>query len=161
MQTPDETSARFYFALPRLLARMRGASAERSEQNGLEAAFAGALVHTILFLFAAHLLLNNRAAWQVMLLIVPVALAVLAAWSVLIYLNALIIRAIRAVGLFRDRADRHLQSVLIGIATTFAALHLINAGIWMRVLGSLWIVAVTLNLTAALVLGFLHAETSR
>ena len=158
MPAPNEIPRGYYFALPRLMARLRGTPAVRSEQNWLEAMVAGALVHVIIFLFAAHLLLSGRAAWQQLLLLVPVALLVLVFWSVLMYANALVITLARTAGFLRDRADRHLQSVLIGIATTFAAWQLISAGSWMRLLGLTWIAVVALNLAAAAVLALMHAE---
>ena len=161
MRAPDDTSPRYYFALPRLVARMRGGSTERSEQNGLEATVAGALVHIVIFLCAAHLLLRGLATWQQALLLLPVAILVLAGWSVLTYANLLVIKLLRAVGLFREQADRHLQSILIGILTTFAAWHLINAGPWMRLPGLAWLAAVALNLSAAAVLALMHAEPAR
>lgn len=130
----------------------------RSEQNWLEAMVAGTLVHGIIFVFAAHLLLSGRAWWQQLLLLIPVALLVLVSWSLLMYANALIIRLTRAAGFLRDRADRHLQGVLVGIVTTFAAWQLISAGSWMRLLGLTWFAVVALNLAAAAVLALMHAE---
>jgi hypothetical protein len=152
---------RFYFALPRLLARLAGGSATRSEQNGTEAAVAGTLVHAITFIFAARLLLAGYATWQQALLLLPVLVVVLLWWSVLMYVNALLIKAARRLGLFRESPDRHLQSVLIGMATTAFALHLVAAGSWMRLLGLAWIAAVVLNLAAAAVLALMHAEPAR
>ena len=161
MHATNDSASRYYFALPRLVARLRGGSAVRSEQNGFEAAVAGALVHAVIFLFAAHLLLSGLMTWQQALLLLPVAILVLAGWSVLSYANALVIRLIRVAGLFRALADRHLQSVLIGILTTVAAWQLIDAGTWMRLLGLAWLAAVALNLTAAAVLRLMHAEPAR
>ena len=161
MLATNDSASRYYFALPRLVARLRGASAVRSEQNGIEAALAGALVHTVIFLFAAHLLLNDLTTWQQALLLLPVAILVLALWSVLTYANLLLIRLIRRAGLLRAQANRHLQSVLIGILTTFAAWQLISAGAWVRLIGLAWLAAVALNLTAAALLALMHAEPAR
>lgn len=161
MATPNETSRRYYFALPRLMARLGGAPVMRSEQNWLEAMVVGGLVHAIIFLFAAHLLLSGRASWQQLLLLIPVALLVLVSWSVVLSANALVIRLTRAAGFLRDRPDRHLQSVLVGLLTTFAAWQLISAGSWMRLLGLMWMAVVALNLAAAAVLALMHAEPAQ
>ena len=161
MRVPNDTRSRYYFALPRLVARLRGTSAERSEQNGTEAMVAGTLVHTVIFLFAVDLLLRGLATWQQALLLLPVAVLVLASWSLLTYANLLVIKLIRGAGILREHADRHLQSILIGTLTTFAAWQLINAGSWMRLLGFAWLAAVALNLTAAAVLTLMHAEPAR
>ena len=158
MPAPENKSARYYFALPRLVARLGGASAVRTEQNWFEAAIAGTLIHIITFVFAACFLLTGRGAGQQLLLLVPVALLVLVWWSLFFYVNALVIRLLRGAGLVRDQSDRHLQSVLVGIATTIAAWQLIGAGSWMQLLGATWIAAVAINLTAAAILALMHAE---
>lgn len=154
----DAPPARFYFALPRLVARIAGRAPQRSEQNWLEATVAGTLVHLITFIFAARLLLAGRATWQQLLLLLPLVLLVWAWWSVLMYANALLIKAIRSIGFLRRSPDRHLQSVFVGIATTLFALQLLAAGSWMRVLALAWLAAVVLNLAAAAILALMHAE---
>ncbi|HSH39400.1 MAG TPA: hypothetical protein VK993_11500 [Chthoniobacterales bacterium] len=152
---------RYYFALPRLFARLTGASAQRSEQNWLEAAVAGTLVHAVAYIFAARLLLAGRATWQQIGLLLPLALLVWAWWSVIIYANALLIRALRAGGFLRQSADRHLQSILIGVVTTIFACDLVTAGAWTRLVGLAWLGAVALNLAAAAILALMHAEPAR
>ena len=158
---PDQSPLRFYFALPRLLARLGGRAAVRSEQNWLEASVAGTVVHAITFIFAARLLLAGRASWQQFLLLVPLVLLVWAWWPLLTYANALLIKMIRTAGLLRDTPDRYLQSVFVGIVTTAFALQLLAAGSWMRLLALAWLGAVVLNLAAAAVLALMHAEPSR
>ena len=161
MHAPDESQPRYYFALPRLAARLSGGSARRSEQNWAEAAIAGTLVHAITFIFAARLLLPGRPAWQQLLLLLPLALLVWASWSLITYANALVIRAIRAAGFLRESPDRHLQSALVGIMTTLFAWQLVTAGSWMRLLGLVWIGLVVLNLAATAILALMHAEPAR
>ena len=158
MREPDEPQPRYYFALPRLVARLGGGSARRSEQNGLEAAVAGTLVHAVTYLFAVRLLIGHRSTFEQVLLLLPVALLVLASWSVIIYANALLIRGVRAAGVLRGAPDRHLQSACIAAATTLFAWQLIAAGSWMRLLGLAWMMALVLNLAAAAVLALMHAE---
>ena len=162
MRTPDSRgNVGYYFALPRLLARARGHSAERSEQNWLEANLVGALVHGITFIFAARLLVDNRAIWQQVVLLVPLALLVCAWWSLFFYLNALFLKLLRAASLMRSMPDRRAQSLLVGIATTLLAWQLVAAGSWMQVPGLIWIIAVALNLVAAGVLALIHVEPGR
>ena len=159
MRAPDsQHGVGYYFALPRLLARSRGDFRKRREQNWLEANIVGALVHLITLAFAARLLLADRPGWQQTLLLVPLTLLVWAWWSLLFYVNSLLIKLLRAAGAMRKTPDNHAQSLMVGITTTLFAWHLINAGSWMRVLGWIWIAAVALNLAAAAVLALVHAD---
>jgi small-conductance mechanosensitive channel len=161
MRAPNESQPRYYFAFPRLAARVTGGSARRSEQNWYEAILAGTLVHSVVFISAVSLVLGGRAVWEQMLLLLPLALLVLASWSVIMYINALVIKAIRTAGFLNQSADRHLQSALVGIITTICACYLVTAGSWMRLPGLVWIVAVVLNLAAAAILALMHAEPAR
>lgn len=150
-RTGSETP-RFYFALPRLLAKWRGGDPRRAEQNATEA-FAGSIgVFGVSFLFFAGSLPATLEAWQRFLLYIPLAFAVWLFWLLVLYLNTLMMKIVRAFGLFRAVPDRHLQSVLIATVATAMALVLVQRGSWMSELAALWIVAVTLNLVAATIL---------
>ena len=157
----NELPARFYFALPRLLARLAGRPPFRSEQNGLEAAIAGTLVHAITFIFAVRLLLNSHRTWQQVVLLIPVALVVFVWWPLFTYANTLLIKGARAAGFLRETPDRYVQSVLACTATTLFSLNLLAAGSWMRLLALAWLGAVVLNLGAAAVLALMHDEPAR
>ena len=149
---------RFYFALPRLLAKLGGCSAARTESNWLEANIVGTATHAIAYIFFAHLLLAGLPRWQQFALLLPIAGVVWLFWLLLFALNAVVISLFRAAGLLRRMPESHVQGIAIGALTTVFAFHLITAGSWMRPLGIAWVIAVSLNLLAAIILAFTHAE---
>jgi hypothetical protein len=144
------SEARFYFALPRLIAKLLGANSSRSDANWLETNVVGAAIHLIVFAFFAQLLLAGSPAWLQLLLLPPLILLVWLFWIVFFYLTSLLIKGMRATGLFRHLATVRIQSVLVcATATVFA---------WeLRPLGYVWVAAVALNLIAA---ALLHADRS-
>ncbi|MEP6808731.1 MAG: hypothetical protein ABI992_00685 [Chthoniobacterales bacterium] len=151
-----KTERRFYFALPRLLARAGGGNDSAAETNWLEANVAGGLIHGIAYLFAAWLFLGGLRFWQQILLALPLAIFVWLAWLVILCLNAFLIRLLRACGLFRRIADDRAQSILINLMITAFAIQLLREGWWFGLAGTIWIVVLTLNLLAAIILAFLH-----
>jgi hypothetical protein len=76
----------------------------------------------------------------------------------LFQLQLLIIKAARAVGLLRQIPNSRAQGVLVGAVASGFALHLVAVGSWMRVLGAIWLIAVSLNLCAAVILAFTDAD---
>ena len=162
MQKPDRESApRFYFALPRLLAKLGGGSADPTDTNWLETNAVGTLIHAVVFLFFARLFLAGRETWQQLLLLVPLAIFTLLFWMLLFAIQTLIIRSARALGLLRNIRDDRANGVLIGIVTTAFAWQLLGAGTWLRAIAAVWLVAVALNLLAACVLALSNADTPR
>ena len=81
-------------------------------------------------------------------------------WLIVLYLNSLMVKLCWRWGLFTDISGNRIQSVLIGILTSVFAAELMASGSWLRWLGALWIVAVTLNLSAAFLLAILYEERS-
>ncbi len=148
----------FYFALPRLIAQLRGRNASRTENNWLEANIVGGTMHAIVFLFTARLLLSHLPAWQQVLLLLPVVLLVLLSWMLFFAFSKRLIHLLRAFGLFRNLPNFRLHSVIAGAVVTALAGQLVLAGSWMRVLGLVWIGAVLLNLVAAALLAATHAD---
>jgi hypothetical protein len=143
MQTPEP---KFYFSLPRLLAKWSGGSRERSEGNWLETNVVGTLVHLIVFLFAFHLLPRGFSTPAQMLLLVPLAFVVWIFWVVFFYGTAQLIR------LLGNLPPLPAQSACVGIVTTCFALALIGNGAVASCIAILWIAAVALNLLAAALL---------
>jgi hypothetical protein len=84
------------------------------------------------------------------------AIAAWVLWLVLLYLNSLVIRALRRIGLFRTRPNSRGQNIVIGIETTIFAFVIISSATWLRFLGWIWLAIVALNLTAAVVLAVLR-----
>jgi hypothetical protein len=145
---------RFYFALPRLLTRLAGGDGQRNEQNWLEANIVGGAIHLIVFLFAAHQLLDGRTLWQQLLLLLPLLVLFWLFWIIYFYLTSLLLKLVRV----RMAPDR-VQGVLIAIVASVFAWQLLDAGGLLRALGLAWLGAVTLNAFAAGVLALMEERT--
>ena len=162
MHAPDDDPApRYFFALPRLVARVRGRNAERTDANWLETNVVGTLIHAIVFLFLARLFLAGLPTWQQLALLVPVAVVTLVFWMLLFALQVLLIRALRAFGLLRKIPDDRANGLLVGIVTSMFAWQLLGVDPWLRAIAAVWLVALALNLLAACVLGLSNADASR
>jgi len=148
----------FCFSLPRLVAKLRGGSTGRTEANWLETNSVGTMIHAIVYIFFAHLLLSRLELWQQLVLLIPLAVLVLFFWVILFQVQSLIVKGARAAGLLREIPNSRAQGVLTGAVTTGLALHLVAAGSWMRVIGAVWLTAVSLNLCAAAILAFTDAD---
>jgi hypothetical protein len=159
MRDPETAqSPRFYFALPRLLAKIGGGNAQRTDSNWVETNSAGTLIHGVAYVFFARWFLHGLATWQQAVLLLPLVIVVLLFWILLFGIQALVIRAMNAAGMLRDLPAWRVQGVLIGFVTTAFAWQLVGAGSWMRVLGYIWITAVSLNLLAACILALSHGD---
>lgn len=154
---PNESGGN-YFALPRLIRKWRGGDAIRSEGNWIEAYFTGAAVYLISYLFAANFLAAKLPRWHAALVLVALVFAVWIAWLILLYFHSLIVKVCWHCRLFTDLPRNRVQSVLMGIVTTAFAAQLLTAGAWLSWIGLLWIVAVSLNLAAALLLALFYEE---
>jgi hypothetical protein len=153
MRTP-----RFYFALPRLVAALCGGSAERTEANWAEANIVGTMVHAVVYLFFARRALSGLVVWQQIALLLPVALLVWIVWLIFFYVCSVLIKAARSMAILRDVTNAHAQSVLVGLMTTAFAVDLFFADAT-RVIGAIWLLAVTVNLLAAALLALrVHAD---
>lgn len=150
----------FYFALPRLFARVRGGNSARTETNWLEANVVGGLIHGIAYLFVARLCLGALERWQQLLLLLPLAALLWAAWLLILYFNYLIVWFFRATGMMRKMPDDRAQGLLIATMTTAFAVALLNAGGFFAVAGGLWILVLALNLAAGGLLALLHATSA-
>lgn len=155
--SPNESPGN-YFALPRLIRKLRGGDATRSEGNWLEAYVPGAVVYLISYLFVANLLLPELNWWQAAIALPLLLFGLWIAWLIVLYLNSLIARGCERIGLCVDLPRRRVQSVLMGILTTMLAAQLLTANPCLRTIGALWIVAVALNLAAALMLALFHDQ---
>jgi hypothetical protein len=160
MNTLDPGRPRFYFALPRLIATMRGADGRRAETNGTEAWVGNVAIYLINYLFFAQFIPAHLPLWQRALLLVGILFLVWLFWLLVFYLNSLIIELLRHLGLFRSIPIRRAQSILLGAWATAMAVDLLERGSWIGEVASIWLVAVAMNLAAAAVLAFRH-EPSR
>jgi hypothetical protein len=91
------------------------------------------------------------------LLLVTLAFWVWIFWLLLLYINSVIIQVLHMSGLFRKIPIRRLQSVLWGILTTAMACVLLKSSPLVRELGTIWLLAVAMNLASAVVLAFKDA----
>lgn len=144
--------ARFYFSLPRLIARQIGWNDARTENNWVEANVVGGLSHLLWYAFAADVLLRGLTSWLQGALLLPLAFLVWFVWLIAIYLDSVLIRLLRACKMFGELSNARMQSVLLGILTTAFAAHLVAHASLLDFAGILWIALVGMNLLAAAVL---------
>jgi hypothetical protein len=152
----DPGRPRFYFSLLRLLALLRGGDATRAETNGSEAWLGGVAMYMIGFLFFAQFVPADGKPWLTALSLLVLAFLVWLFWLLVLYLNSLIIKLLRPAGFFRSIPTRRAQSILLGFWTTTMAFDLVQRGSLMGEVAATWLVAVALNLAAAVVLTFRH-----
>lgn len=146
---------KFYFSLPRVVQLVRGRSVIRAESNWIEGYFAGVAVYLLTYLLLTQLATPQLSSGSVLWLVL-LAFGAWVLWLVLLYVNSLIMRALRCVGLFTTRSNSRAQNFIIGVETTIFALVLISRPNWPRVVGWIWLVIVLLNLAAAIVLAVLR-----
>jgi hypothetical protein len=151
----------FYFSLFRVIAMLRGGDGRRTERNGFEALLVGLTIYSIHYLFfATRFIPANLAPWLTVALLVALAFWIWLFWLLLLYVNSLIVKLLHICGLFRAIPTRRTQSVLWGISTTAMACALLKSSPWPREFGAIWLVAVAMNLVAAVVLSFTDATRS-
>jgi hypothetical protein len=157
----EHRSPRFYFALPRLLALLRQGDSRRAESNASEAWAGSIAVFVVSYLFFANLLPNNFDPWLTVLLLTALPFFVLLFWLFALFVNAQILKLLRASGLLRSLPQRRGQAVLIGIITTAMAFRMAQRASFSGEIASIWLVAVVLNLTAAVILALRHGNAVR
>jgi hypothetical protein len=160
MNELNQRQPHFYFALLRLLAMLRGADATRTEHNGVEAWLASVAIYLVSYLFFAQLLPANMKPWLAVLLLVGLAFLVWLFWLLVLYFNSLVIKFLRLCGIFRTIPIRRAQSILAATWATAMAFDLVRRSSWMGEAGSIWLVAVGMNLAAAIVLAFRNGARS-
>jgi hypothetical protein len=142
----------YWFALPRLCARLAGQKVRRAEWSRWEAYGLGWLVFGIGCVFLGHALFAVVRPWPWRALCV--LLTPLAIWiaCLLLYLvNWLLASLLRRLGLYSSRTNNPLQSfILIALVTLLAALLVRDETGWLRSLGIFWLALVGLNLGAEL-----------
>ncbi|HEX4640067.1 MAG TPA: hypothetical protein VH252_01695 [Chthoniobacterales bacterium] len=154
-------SPRFYFALPRLLARLRGGDAGRAEQNSFEAWSANLAIYLISYLYFAGYIPEIPNWGLRALILVALAFLVWFFWLLALYLNSLILKFGANLGLLRSFPTRRGQAVLIVMTATAMAFALVERGSFAGEIGALWLVATAMNLVAALILAFTNGEPAR
>jgi hypothetical protein len=161
MNQSYQLPVRFYFALPRLLAAFRGGDPTRGEQNGTEAWAAGASTYLVSYLFFAGLIPSTFGPWPRGLLLVGLAFLVWLFWLLVLYLNSMILELLRGLGFFAALPERRGQSILVATAASAMAFQLLRRGALVGELGAIWLIAVAMNLAAAMILAFRHGNGVR
>jgi hypothetical protein len=161
MNESHQLPVRFYFALPRLLAMLRGGDARRAEQNSTEAWVAGIATYVISYLFFAGFVPDTLGWWQTGLILAALAFPVWLFWLLALYLNSLILKLLHELGLFRTIPMRRGQSVLVATTVTAMAFWLLQAGPLAGELAAIWLLAVAMNLAAAMILAFRDGDGVR
>lgn len=149
---------RFYFALPRLLSKMRGGNASRAETNATEAWLGGVGIYSVSYLYFAGYIFAVSSYPLRALLLVVLAFLVWLFWLLVFYLNSLILKLLDAVGLLRALPARRGQSVLLVIIATAMSAALVQRGSFVGEIGAIWLTATAMNLAAAAVLAFSNGE---
>ena len=147
-----EEFPRFYFALPRLLARFRGGSSERAENNGGEAWIGSIATYVVSYLFFAQFIPATLDLWSRVLSFVLLAFLVWLVWLLALFVNSLVIKLLQACGLFRAIPIRRAQSILVAGTASVMSLQLLQGGGWRAEIAAIWLVAVAMNLAAAAIL---------
>jgi hypothetical protein len=142
----------FYFALPRLLNRMRGATDEVSESNAAEAYLGSIGIFIITFVFGLQLFGERFSSWSVIAFDLVLVFAVWIFWLVVFYINSLIVKLLRACGLFRETPNRHAPDIFIGIVVAAMAYRLSTLHGWPGWVGLLCLCALGANFVAAMLL---------
>jgi hypothetical protein len=151
---------RFYFALPRLLARFRGGSSERAENNGGEAWIGSIATYLVSYLFFAQFVPATLGLASTILSFVLLAFLVWLFWLLALYLNSLVIKLLQACGLFHNIPVRRAQSILVAGTASAMSLQLVQGGGWSAEIAAIWIVAVAMNLAAAAILALRNGNHS-
>jgi hypothetical protein len=138
---------------------MRGAGGRRSENNGTEATVASGVIYFINYLFFAQFVPATSPFWQRALWLAGLVFLTWFFWLLVLYLNSLIIKVLWQIGVFRTIPTRRAQSILLGTWATAMAFDLLDHGSWIGEVGSIWLVAVAMNLAAAAVLAFRHGAS--
>lgn len=150
--------ARFYFALPRLVAKLNGENSDRAVTNGHEANIASVSIFAITYLFGCLGIASGASRGRVIGSLFLLIFVTWIFWLVAFYLNAVAIRLCRHIGIFRRVEVVRAQSILIVGETTVFAIALALRGDWFAIAASIWLTAVALNLSSAVVLRLLDGS---
>ena len=149
---------RFYFALPRLLAKFRGGSSKRAENNGGEAWIASIASYLVSYLFFGQFIPATLGMWSKVLSFVLLVFLVWLLGLLALYINSLVIKLLQACGLFRSIPIRRAQSILVAGTASAMSLQLLRGGGWSAEIAAIWLVAVGMNLAAAAILALRNGD---
>ena len=142
----------FYFALPRLLNLMRGGTDKVSESNAAESYLGSIGIFIITFVFGLQLFAERFSGWSVIAFDLVLVFAVWIFWLIVFYINSLIVKLLRACGLFRETPNRRAQDIFIAIVLAAMAYRLSILHGWLGWIGWLCLCALGANFLAAILL---------
>ena len=142
----------FYFALPRLLNRIRGGTDKVSESNAAESYLGSIGIFIITFVFGLQLFAERFSGWSVIAFDLALVFAVWIFWLIVFYINSLIVKLLRACGLFRETPNRRAQDIFIAIVLAAMAYRLSILHGWLGWIGWLCLCALGANFLAAILL---------
>jgi hypothetical protein len=142
----------FYFALPRLLNRIRGGTDKVSESNAAESYLGSIGIFIIPFVFALQLFAERFSGWSAIAFDLVLVFAVWIFWLIVFYINSLIVKLLRACGLFRETPNRRAQDIFIAIVLAAMAYRLSILHGWLGWIGWLCLCALGANFLAAILL---------
>jgi len=157
----EQPSPQFYFALPRLLAKMRGSDASRAERNSAEAWFGSLAIYATSYLYFAGFVPDAWIWWTRALFFAALAFLVWLFWLVMLYLNSLILKLLDRVSRLRSLPRRRGQSVLVVATATAMAVALAQRDSIVGELGAIWLIVTAMNLIAAVILAFSNGDPAR
>jgi hypothetical protein len=154
----SNSNGQFYFPLFRAMALLVGGNHRRSESNGIEALMVCFAIYMIHYMFfATEFISPDLKLWLAVLLLFALGFGVWIFWLLLVYFNSLIIKGLQLCGLFRTVPVRRIQSVLWMAWTTVMAWTLLNGNQFLHEIAAIWLVAVAMNLAAAVYLALSNA----
>lgn len=154
MTSGENREAGFWFALPRLVARLGGRKVRRAEWSSWEAYGLGLLVFGMGCVSLAHALLDVVRPWplrSLCLLLMPFAIWI--ACLFVYFVVWLLAGLLRRLGLYSARTNNPLQNfIIMAIVTGLAGSFLREDSGWLRSLGDSWLGLVGLNFLAIVTL---------
>ncbi|MEY2526611.1 MAG: hypothetical protein QOE73_1382 [Verrucomicrobiota bacterium] len=152
MKNEPESSAGFYFALPRLFNLWRGRPHQVSEACVFEAYMGSVGIFGVTYLFAWVLFAGKISGWRMIFAAALLIPAVWVFWLLVLYINALFINFLHGKGLFRQITNRDAQNIYIGVILTAFALHLSILHGWERWIGIFCLLGLGANFLAMIML---------
>jgi hypothetical protein len=143
----------YLFALPRLVARLRGQEVRHAEWSR------GEIYSFGVFIFGFACVLTTRALWPFVrpALFFFLPLAVWIGFLLLYYFISLLARLLRWLGVYSAVTNNPLQHfVIMSLITLLAGSLLFDPHVWLRSLGFFWFSLIGLNLLALALLKIRH-----
>lgn len=131
---------------------MRGGTDKVSESNAAESYLGSIGIFIITFVFGLQLFAERFSGWSVIAFDLVLVFAVWIFWLIVFYINSLIVKLLRACGLFRETPNRRAQDIFIAIVLAAMAYRLSILHGWLGWIGWLCLCALGANFLAAILL---------